>query len=170
MHVYFELPVLSIDEGAMPTLAFGVGAGVGAHVRRLSLSLSARAWLPEDDRIQARGAYGAYYTRFTGSLSGCYAWPVGAFEIAPCLVVNLEVMTAHGSGPTVSGATGFGEWWTVGAGIRARWSLASWSALFLRPSVAFATSRPAYSIGDVGPVYRVSLATFGVNLGSDWTW
>jgi hypothetical protein len=62
-----------------------------------------------------------------------------------------------------------GTWWfEVGLGARAEWSVAPWAAIFVRPSVAFATSRPTFAIDGVGSLYRVPAAAVAIELGCEW--
>jgi hypothetical protein len=166
--VSLEIPRLTLDTGVMPTWAYGIGGGVDARLGPWRIALAGLVWLPQTNDAQARGAFGGTYRRYSGELAGCYAWTGGALEIAPCLALRLEVMTARGSGPQVVDTNGHGIWLAAGLGLRARWSIWPWTALFVRPGVDLATVRPSYTIGDVGSVYRPSLVSFGLDLGVEW--
>jgi hypothetical protein len=66
------------------------------------------------------------------------------------------------------GGPGHTTWLALGVAARAEWSLRGWAALFLRPSLTLATSRPNFAIDGVGPVYQVPLAAVGVQIGCEW--
>jgi hypothetical protein len=161
-----QVPVLVSDAGVLPSPAYGLGAGVGVHVRRLQVMLSGILWLSHYDA--GATPYAATYQRRTGDLSGCYSWRYGPFEGGPCLMVTLEDVTADSSGADVMDRQGRVSWLTVGLGARAGWSLAAWEVLFLRPTVSFTTSRPTFAIDGFGALYKVPLTAVGVELGSEW--
>jgi hypothetical protein len=110
-----------------------------------------------------------HYERRTGELSGCYGWRAGPFELGPCVTLALEDIKASGKGPYVTPHSPDTFWLTVGLGARVRWSPVPWTAFFVRPTVAFSTSRPSFEIDGVGPsLYQVPLAAVGINIGCEW--
>ncbi len=164
--VALEGPLVAVDQGVLPSWAYGLGFGIGFRTRRIRVMLTGVLWLPQDS--SAGSPYVGRYERLSGGLSGCYGWPVGPFDIGPCLKVTLEDVTANGTGPDVVGASAHTTWLTMGLGARAAWSVRRWGALFLRPSLAFTTSRPTFAIDGVGPLYQVPLVSGGVDLGCEW--
>jgi hypothetical protein len=162
-----ELPLLSMDDGVLPGLAYGLGASAGIRVSRVQAMLTGVLWLPQESGA-AGSPYVVRYVRYTGELSGCYGWPLSRLEVGPCVLMRLEDVTGSGSGPEVVGQTGNSVWVGVGMAARARWSLNSWMALFARPSVTFATSHPTFAITEVGPLYRVPIAAVAFDIGSEW--
>ena len=162
-----QVPLLAIDEGILPSWAYGVGIGAGVRVGRVRLMLAGLLELPQSDR--SGSPYVARYQRRAGELSGCYASPHGQFEVGPCLIATLEDVTAGSSGPGVTGGPGHVNWLTVGVAARVAWALGGWAALFLRPSATFTTSRPKFAINGVGSLYEVPVAALGVQIGWEWT-
>jgi hypothetical protein len=154
------------DAGVLPSQAYGAGAGVGIRVNHLLVVLSGVVWASQDD-TRATSTTAAYQRR-TGELSGCYCWQYGQFEGGPCLTMTLEDVTADGSGTGVVDRQGHVSWLALGLGAQARWSLAKWAALFLRPTVSFTTSRPTFAIDGYGPLYKVPLAAVSVEVGPEW--
>ena len=155
-----------MDDGNLPLWAYGVGVAAGVRVSRLEVTLGAVLWLPQST-VNA-SLYGAMYTRRSGEVAGCYVLHKGAFEAGPCLTMTLEDMTASGTGPDVVAGSGHTTWVALGVAARAEWSLRGWAALFVRPSLTFATSRPIFAIESVGPVYQVPLAAVGAQVGCEW--
>ncbi len=162
-----QVPLLAVDEGNLPSLASGLGVAAGIRVSRVQVTLGGVLWLPQSST--GASFYGATYTRRSGELASCYAWQKGPFEAGPCLAVTLEDVTARGTGPGVGGGPGHTTWLAAGMAVGAKWSLSGWAALFLRPSLTFATSRPTFAVDGVGPIYHVPLASVGVQVGSEWT-
>jgi hypothetical protein len=160
--------VLAVDEGMLPSWAYGVGVAAGVRLRGLRLMLAGLLWLPQKSDTTPSSPFAVSYERRSGELSGCYAWTNGRFEVGPCLTVTLEDVTAGGSGPQVAGGPGHVDWLTVGIAARGEWSFSGWGALFLRPSLTLNTSRPTFAIDGVGPLYQVPLATVGVEVGCEW--
>jgi hypothetical protein len=161
-------PVLAVDEGVLPSWAFGLGVGAGARVNRFEVSLTGVLWLPQSDGAADVGPYAGRYERRSGELSSCYEWPLGKLELGPCVTVAIEDVTATGTGPNVVGRQGHIGWMTVGLAARARWSPRPWTALFIRPSVAVDTSRPTFAIDQVGSLYQTKLVAVGMDLGCEW--
>jgi len=160
-------PLLASDAGVLPSLAYGAGGGVGIRVSHLVAILSGVLWAWQDD-TGATSSTTAAYQRRTGELSGCYYWQYGQFEGGPCLMMTLEDVTADGSGTRVVDIQNHVSWLALGLGAQARWSLAKWAALFLRPAVSFTTSRPTFAIVGYGPLYKVPLAAVSVEVGPEW--
>ena len=120
----------------------------------LLIMLSGVLWVSQDDTRAT--PYTATYQRRTGELAGCYFWKYGQFEAGPCLMMILEDVTAESSGTLIVDRQGHVSWLALGLGAQARWSLAKWAALFLRPTVSFTTSRPTFAIDGYGPLYKSS--------------
>lgn len=163
-------PFFALDEGILPSWAYGVGLGAGVRLNRLEALLTAALWLPQSESGDASAsAYVGHYERRTGELSTCYGWPLGRFELGPCVTLALEDVKATGKGPYVTSHSPETLWFTAGLGVRARWSPRPWTAIFVRPGVAFSTSRPSFEIDGVGPpLYQVPVAAVGINIGCEW--
>jgi hypothetical protein len=155
-----------MDEGSLPSWAYGLGVAAGIRVSHMQVTLAGVLW-PSQSSTDA-SSYGGSYTRRSGQIAGCYGWQKGPFEAGPCLTVTLEDVTATGTGPDVVGGPGHASWLTVGVGARAQWSFVGWAALFLQPSVTFTTSRPTFAIDSVGSVYQVPVAAVGIQIGCEW--
>jgi hypothetical protein len=161
-------PLLVVDEGVLPSWSFGLGLAAGVRVNRFEALWTGVLWLQQSAPGVNSGAYAGSYVRRSGELSSCYAWPLGRLELGPCLTVALEDVTANGTGPNVVGRPGHIAWMTVGLAARARWSPLRWTALFVRPRLAFNTSRPTFTIDAVGTLYQTPIAAVGIDLGSEW--
>ncbi len=161
-------PLLAVDEGVLPSWAAGVGVGAGLRVNGFEAALTAVLWLPQTDGEGGAGIYQGSYARRTGELAGCYEWPWAGLELGPCVTLALEDVTASGMGADLVGGPGHIAWMTVGLAARARWSPWPWGAVFVRPRLAFNTSRPTFTIDGFGSLYQTPLVTVGLDLGFEW--
>jgi hypothetical protein len=157
---------VAADEGTLPSWAVGLGLAAGVRLERVRLMLSGRYWFSQSTTTQS--VYEVRYSRWSGGVSGCYAWSAGRFEVGPCAAATLENVAAQGIGPQVSGGPGRESWLALGLSVRAAWAPAGWASVFLRPSLTFNTARPTFVLEGVAPLYQVPLATVGVDLGCEW--
>jgi hypothetical protein len=158
-------PFLSMDEGVLPSWTYGLGLGVGVRFRRFKALLAGALWLPQTTNANS---YQASYMRRTGEVLACNEWAAGAFELGPCVALALEDVTARGTGQYVTPHSAEAIWLTVGLGASARWSPRPWTSLFVRPRLAFSTTRPTFEIDGVGPLHQVPPVTVGVDIGCEW--
>lgn len=161
-------PLMIVDEGVLPSWALGTGLGIGIRVDRFETLVTGALWLTQNDGTTSTNFYGVRYTRRSGEWSSCYEWGTGAFELGPCITASLEDVVAQGTGPGVVGGPAGIPWITVGLGARARWSPRRWTAVFVRPTLVFNTSRPRFAIDALGSLYQVPLAAVGINVGCEW--
>jgi hypothetical protein len=161
-----EAPLFAVDQGMLPSAAYGFGAAVGVRSNRIRLMLTGLLWVPQNS--SGAGLYTSSYDRRSGELSACYGWPIGTFDFGPCATLTLEDVSAHGTGPEIVGADGHATWLTIGVAARAGWSIQRWAQVFLRPRLALTTSRPMFAIDGVGSLYQVPLVSAGVDLGCEW--
>jgi hypothetical protein len=161
-----EAPLFAVDQGMLPSAAYGFGVAVGIRANRVRLMLTGLLWVPQDS--SGAGLYTSSYDRRSGELSACYGWPIGPFDVGPCATLTLEDVSAHGTGPEIVGADGHASWLTIGVGARAGWSIQRWAQVFLRPRLALSTSLPTFAIDGVGSLYQVPLVSVGVDLGCEW--
>jgi hypothetical protein len=163
----FELPLIRVDAGVLPSWDFGLGLGAGIRLGRVRLMVSDILWLSQDGSMGG-SAYGGQFARNTGELSVCYGGSLGRLDLGPCGIVRLEDVTASGTGPDVVAQSSHSDWFSAGVAARARWSVQPWMSVFLRPSLAFATSRPTFAISAVCPVYQIPIAAGAFDIGCEW--
>jgi hypothetical protein len=169
-----------IDEGVLPSVAYGLGVGVGVRFHRFEFGIAGVLWLPQNAGSGAPGGLGGHFVRRSGEVSGCYAWALHRFELAPCLRLTLDDVSARGTGivpqagvvggtgPEIVSESGNMAWLSVGASAQARWSPTRWMAVFISPGFAVATARPTFAVDGAGSVHRVPAATVGTELGWEW--
>ena len=137
-----EGPVVAADEGTLPSSGRRPGSRGRDRLERVRLMLSGRYGFSQSTTTRASTRC---VSRWSGGVSGCYAWSSGRFEVGPCAAATLENVAAQGIGPQVSGGPGRESWLALGLSVRAAWAPAGWASVFLRPSLTFNTARPTSS-------------------------
>ncbi len=160
-------PILSLDVGALPQTGYGGGLAGGLRYDAVRIVIAGTLWASQNLAMPASGS-GADFERRSVDLSACRGWPVGRFEVAPCLTVSVDDVTARGTGAQVVSATRDTAWLSAGAELAGFWHLNRWAALVLGVGGRFATSRPRFTIDGFGDVYQVSPAALTVFLGCEW--
>jgi len=125
-------------------------------------------WLGQDYESAPFVGYGAHFGRVSGELSACHGWRFSGLELAPCLVLSLDEVSARGTGVGISSTDPWTPWVSVGAGAQGLWQLNRSLALVLGLSARIATSRPRFVSEGVGEISQVGAAALGVVLGCEW--
>ena len=167
---YFRLraPLAALSVGPLPRPQWGLSLAAGASFANWRLWLEGSQWRQQDVPAADFPGYSAKVSRATLGLRGCHASRFSAFEIAPCVVVALEHLTATGTGANVAPQSQHVNWLSAGVGAQARVYFASWLSLTLSADGIIETSRPRLSIAGVGPVNQLAPAAFAVMLGPEW--
>ncbi len=167
--VVVRAPVAAVDLGLFPRPVLGVGIGIGTRydawrvVLAGHLSRSQTLGAPE-----LGGTFGAELQRATGHLLTCRGWHWTHFELAPCVGLALEHVTARGFGEGVSPRARRAVWLAPSAGAVAYWyALESW-AFFAGITGYLELSRPLLLIQDLGEVRQLGPAAIGAAVGLEW--
>ncbi len=161
-------PLAALSVGPLPRPEWGVSFAVGASYVNWRLWLEGSDWQGQAVPSQDFPGYSANIKRATASLRGCRASRFSVFELAPCLVVSLEHVTATGAGENVAPQSQHVNWVAAGVGAQARVYLQSWFALALSLDGTIEASRPRFSIGGVGLVDQAAPAAVTVMVGPEW--
>ena len=163
------MPELRSDVGVLPEPNFGVGLAAGVRHEAWRFLASGTLWLAQDYEGGPFLGYGAHFARVSGELSVCRGWRFNRFELAPCLLLTLDEVSARGTGVGISSTNPWTPWLSVGPGFQGLWSLSRSLALVLGVSARIATSKPRFVSESVGEIHRVGPAAFGLVLGCEWT-
>ena len=167
-HFVVRAPLLALDIGPVPAAVASLGAGVG--IRYGSWRLTAVARVFQDETLQSPliPEVGARVEHAEAELWTCRAWSIGQFDVAPCLVLGLNRLTAVGTGPGVSARTQHSASLTVGAAAAAHFHIFDWMALFAAVGAGLETSRPRFVIEGLGEAGRWGAARISAGVGSEW--
>jgi hypothetical protein len=114
-------------------------------------------------------SYGADLKRMTAQVSVCRGWRYSRFELAPCVGVAVEYMSARGTGAGVAPSTQGAVWPAPGAGGVAHWYAMESLALFASVSGYLELSRPHLIIEGLGEVAQPGLTAVEGAMGLEWS-
>ena len=167
-HVRLRAPLAALSVGPLPRPDWGVSLAVGASYVNWRFWLEGIEWLKQEVPSKDFPGYSASVKRASASLRGCRASRFSMFELAPCLVVSLEHVTASGTGENVAPQSQHVNWLSAGVGAQGRVYLANWFSLTLSVDAIIEASRPRLSIGGVGLVDQIAPAAFTAMVGPEW--
>ena len=163
----FRVPELRADVGVLPDPNFGLGLAAGLRHHAWRFLASGTFWLAQDHEAGPFLGYGAHFGRVSGELSGCRGFRVSGFELAPCLLLSLDDVSARGTGVGISSTSPQTAWLSLGAGLQGLWSLSRGFGLVFGVSFRVPTSRPHFVSEGVGEIFQVGPVALGIVLGCE---
>ena len=163
-----QAPLAALSFGSLPEPSWGLAFAGGVSLESWRFLLGGTAWRRQSVQAAQSPAYGADVDRLTGTLKACRALRRSVFEVAPCLGLSLEHVSARGTGPDITARSEQATWLSVGAGAQGRLYLASWFSVVLGAEAQIQTARPLISIAGVGDLTQLGAAAFAVTLGPEW--
>jgi hypothetical protein len=167
-HIPLRAPLAALSVGPLPHPDWGFAFAVGASYVNWRFWLEGSEWLEQVVPSKDFPGYSANVKRATASLRGCRASRFSVFEVAPCLVLSLEHITARGAGENVASQSQQVNWIAPGVGAQGRVYLASWLSLAVSVDGIIEASRPRLSIGGVGLVDQLAPVACTVMVGPEW--
>jgi len=161
-------PELRTDIGVLPAASYGIGLGVGLRYDAWRFSISGTWWLAQDYEPGPFVGYGAHFGRVSGELSAAHGFQLSAFELAPCVLLTLDDVSARGTGVGIASTNPHTAWLSIGLGVQGLWSLGRHAALVFGVNGRIPTSRPRFVGDGVGEISQVGPAALGVALGMEW--
>jgi len=163
-----QLPLVGLGFGPLPKPSWGVAFATGIAFEDWRFLLGGVVWRRQNLATDEFPGYGADVDRLTGTLKACRAWRRSAWEVAPCLVLSIEHISARGTGAGISSRSDQAAWLGVGAGAQGRLHLASWFSVLLGVDAQLETARPVIAIDGVGNLGQLGAAALTVTLGPEW--
>jgi hypothetical protein len=171
------LVVLSLGPLSRPSLGLALGVGVSFESWRFSLELAEwlRQKLPAKEVLSY--SFAAEVDRRTASLWACHAFRSPPFEVAPCITMSLQHISAQGTGDHIQPHTRESTWLAPGAGAQAQLYLASWFSLIAGVNGEIEAARPQISLAGINGITssnvsdeigRVAPGAVTIMLGSEW--
>lgn len=162
----------------MGQLSRGLGGAAGLSFRRWRFLAEGRLWASQHETTSSQGnEYDVELKRFTVTARGCRAVFGSFFELAPCLVLSVNHLSASGSGHNLVPATDTATWAAVGIGARARLLIAPWVGLvagldgeveLARPEVSVSLPAAGSPLPTAVPVERLAPFAATLTLGTEW--
>jgi hypothetical protein len=164
----FVAPQLTVELGPMPEPSLGVAlaAGLSAQEWRFFASFA----FPRDQQLRLAGlsGAGAELEHWAAEAWTCRAFRSATLELAPCLLVGWESLTASGNGPGVEARSEQTSWVSGGAAAIGRWYVADWFAFAASVAAKVEGARPTISIDGVGDYGRLKPVAFSLRAGPVW--
>ncbi len=166
--VLAQIPLAVMSVGPLPKPSWGVAFAGGASFESWRLLLGGSAWLRQHVTSEQSPDFGADIDRLTGTFRACRTLSDSMFEVAPCLTLSLEHITARGTGAGVTARSEQATWLGVGAGAQGRLHLTSFLALLLGVDAQIQTARPVITVDGAGTVKQLGYGAFTATIGPEW--
>lgn len=160
------------DLGSLPSLAPGVGLGVGFGTPRWRLRLVGAAWLGQHVDLESPVAIrpGADLNLYWVSVLGCYVpgsarW--GSLTLAACASWEMGQLSGHGT-RLREPLDGEALWLAPGLALEARWELASSLHASLQLGAVLPLNQNGFVLGTLGSVHQPSNLVGRSGLGVGW--
>lgn len=168
-HIDVRAPALLVDAGSLPHAGFGFGGGASLQYDAFRVALGGAVWLSQSvTSADGPSPAGADFDRWSLDVAGCRAWRAGFVEVAPCVSLSFDDVSARGNGPQVSPLSAQTSWVSLGPEVLGSLRLTDYAALVLGVSARWATSQPRFVVGGLGELYQVAPITAEALLGCDW--
>lgn len=167
-HFLLRAPFAAASLGPLPSPSWGAGVAAGASYKSFRLWLEGSKWLNQKVTSEEFPGYGASVERVTGLLRLSHVFGSATLEVAPCLVLAVEHISAVGTGVYVAPRSEHATWVAAGGGAQLRLHLQPWFSLAASVDAQIETSRPRIAIGGVGEVGRIAPAAVTVTFGPEW--
>jgi len=163
-----QAPLAVLSFGPLPEPSWGLALAGGFSLENWRLSLGGSAWLRQSVTVDQATGDGADVDRLTGTFKACHTLGQTRFEVAPCLALSLEHVSARGTGAAVTGRSEQTNWLALGVGAQGRLLVSTWLALLVGVDAQIETARPVISIEGASAVRQLGPAALTVTVGPEW--
>jgi hypothetical protein len=170
-HPPIIVPNLILDLGTLPNPGLGIGLGFGYVAKPWRVIASAELWLSQSKQLPFGHSAEATFQRKSAELAGCRGWSSHPFELAPCVQLAVDYVSAHATGDRITPKFEHNFLVSAGGGFAGFWHLGQKAALFLMAMGRVVARRPAFVVqGPYGPeqVHTIAPAAFSASLGCMW--
>jgi hypothetical protein len=153
-----------VGTAALPSTATGGSVTVSFTPGHFVFEVDGRRWVSQSQTRIESGA-GAHFSMTTLGGRACWAaLRTEAFDVSPCLGVDVHLTDAQGYGAQKN-VSASAAWSTASAGVLGRLPLTTWLGLRARVEISSALARPTFVVQDDGPVHRPALFGTSASLG-----
>lgn len=161
-------PTVSVDYLMLPKVGYGVGVAVGV-TRDAWRGLVAGTFWPEQ-QVAGGGVepYEAFFKRKSVEIWGCRGWRGGAFEVAPCGLATVDLISASASGDRFTTKPHHIPIVSVGSGLVGFWHMSRKLRLFLSTTGRIAVYRTDFVVDGMMEsvdAHVVPWGTLGTSMG-----
>jgi hypothetical protein len=170
-NLLIRAPILAADLGPLPDPSVGVGLGAGIGYESWRFLVAGHVYRGQAVSAMDPGAAfaaGADLERITANLAICRGWRSVQFEIAPCVGLAVERLTARGFGQGVAPELQSALWAAPSAGAALHWYPLKSLTLFVGATGGLELSRPRIVIEGLGEVRQLGPVSARVTAGIEW--
>jgi hypothetical protein len=160
-------PLVTGDIGPLPSPSVSLGLAVGYRASGWRFLLSGHVSSERSIASNVPG-YGVDVGRMSVDLSVCRGLRASRLELAPCVSLVVERMTARGFGERIVPSTESPTLPSAGATVMGYWYASNWLALFASVGGRVQALRPEVTLETIGTVYRVAPVAITIAMGSEW--
>jgi hypothetical protein len=139
--------------GVLPNPALGLGAGLSMDTSPALRFELRGSYYAEQSATFDQSSLGGRFNLVTFAARGCYAWRLGAFDLAPCIGADLYHVTASGFGGEESLSPNATSWGPA-LGLFGRWRLHEAFAIYIAADAVVPLTRRRFVFADVGELHR----------------
>jgi hypothetical protein len=150
--------LVSTGFGTLPKPAFGIGAALALELPSLRFELRGAFQLPQSATFTNK-QLGATFSALSFAARGCWRTRVSAFDLGPCIGVDVSHVRATGFGgeDEIMTRSSRATAWSPALGVFGRVRLAEAFGIVIVAEVAMPTSRDRFVFAEVGTLHRASL-------------
>jgi hypothetical protein len=170
-NVLIRAPILAADLGPLPDPSIGIGLGAGIGYDSWRFLIAGHAYRGQSVGAMDPGAAfaaGADLDRIKAYLAICRGWRSVELEIAPCIGLAVEQLSARGFGQGVTPDLQRALWAAPSAGASLQWYALKSLALFVAAHGDLELSRPRIVIEGLGEVRQLGSVSARMMAGMEW--
>jgi hypothetical protein len=166
--ILLRAPIGTVDVGPLPKPTVSVGGGLGVRVGAWRAGASGRIFSDQTLWDSDTPNVGVRVSRVMLEVWTCRGFRSGAAELAPCVTLGVEHLTARGTGADVQPQSTRVNSVVPGAAAWGYLYLAEWLALTATAGLGVETTRTQFVVGSLGKAQQVGPILFSLGLGTEW--
>jgi len=166
-----NVPSATVDFWTLPKRDTGFGIAAGVLHQQWRFFVSATNWSSQQRTITDVETYSSYFKRKSFEIWGCRGWGSGAFELAPCVVTAMDLVTASASSARLNASEQRVAIFSAGAGMSAYAHLAPWFSLYLATTGRIVANRRQFLVKEISgdfPTHTIPVGAWLTSIGSEW--
>jgi hypothetical protein len=175
-HALVQVPVLELGVGPLPESSRGIGVALGLEYASWQLQIQGLSWQRQNVPANGFSGDGVDVERVGAAFWGCREFRGSWVGFSPCTTVEVERVSATGTGPTLIPSTQHALGMALGVGAQGRLYLAGWVRVLVAVGGQIELSRPQISLDGVGApftsdrfkVYQFAPAALSIAAGLEW--
>jgi hypothetical protein len=165
-----QAPMVTLDFGPLPQPSGGAAAAAGLRLGEWHFLLGVQVSLPQTVPAEEFDGYAAKVWRQAAEGWFCHGFRWSRLELAPCMLLALERITASGESAYLLSSSASAVWFSGGAGVLGRWYGLDYLALVVGVGGRIEASRPKLEIRGLGSVDQLGPGAVTIRVGTEWIW